>query len=484
MQTDVNSFTLIAKPKNESDTWKIEEHSLCCDARSDSLSFDAVIQPALDHASFYREAIEDKVSKFICGCNVTLATYGAANTGKTHTIIGTAGKTRLKSEARGVIVRAVSQLFDYVHSKENSDKVFHVTASFYHVFDDGRVADLLDTQKRNVDLIAGTDPANGQPYYTAAVTKQTIRSLEEVISLVERGSLMRNASGCVRNKSQQQPSLLKQQPLLQAYKAHLSHAFFCLSLEQKEQQSAKISHLLVVDLAGHNVDKYYSENCEDPGIDDLHRFMTMSDLVLESSSLGKLLSQSFGGNTITVLICNVNLDDSELSIKCLSTVQSLVNKINNKVVVNEIPSDECKINTYLNEADALKTSVAKKCAIDGNLELWKLEDNGQLTINGTVIGELSESCQSIVKKIKEIDEQLIKGGELSKKTNPVTVTPMQLPSRVPVLPVKSKLPALAATPGALRPLPLPLQVANKQIQVIVFGSCSTDVHRHLLWTKV
>jgi len=236
MQTDANSFTVIAKPKNESDTWKIEERSLCCDAKSDSLSFDAVIQPALNHASFYREAIEDKVSKFISGCNVTLATYGAANTGKTHTIIGTAGQTRLKSEARGVIVRAVSQLFDYVHSKENFDKVFRITASFYHVFDDGRVADLLDTQKRNVDLIAGTDPTNGQPYYTAAVTKQAIHSVEEVISLVERGSLMRNASGCVRNKSQQQPSLLKQQPLLQAYKAHLSHAFFCLSLEQKEQQ--------------------------------------------------------------------------------------------------------------------------------------------------------------------------------------------------------------------------------------------------------
>jgi len=458
MQTDVNSFTVIAKPKNESDTWKIEERSLCCDARSDRFSFDAIIQPSLDHASFYKEAIEDRVLKFICGCNVTLVTYGATNVGKTHTIVGTAGQTRLKSEARGVIVRAVTQLFDYVHSDENSNKVFHITASFYHVFDDGRVADLLDTQKRNVDLVAGTDPANGQLYYTAAVTKQTIYSVEEVISLVERGSFMRNASGCVRNKNQQQPTQLKQQPpRLQAYKAHLSHAFFCLSLEQREQQSAKISNLQIVDLAGHNIDKYQTENCEDPGIDDLHKLVMTSSLTSESSSLGKLLAQSFGGNTITVFICNVNLDDSELSIKCLSTVQSMVNKIKNKAVVNEIPVDKCKINTYMDEANTLKTSVAEKCGIDDNVESW--EDNGQLTINGKIISELSESCQSIVKKIKDIDKQLIKGGE---KPSPVTVTPMQLPPRVPMLPVKSNLPALATLPGALRPFALQ---AVKQTQV-------------------
>ena len=466
MQTDANSFTVIAKPKNESYSWKIEECSLCCDARSDPFLFDAVIQPSTDHASFYKEAIEDRVSQFIHGCNVTIATYGAANAGKTHTIVGTTGQTRLKSEARGVIVRAVAQLFDYVHSKENSNKVFHITASFYHVFGDGRVADLLDTQKRNVDLIGGTDPT----YYAADVSKQTIHGVEEVISLVERGSLMRNASGCVRNKNQQQPSLLKQQqPLLQAYKAHLSHAFFCISLEQQEeQQSAKISHLRIVDLAGHNVDKYHTENCEDPGIDVLHKLMTSTAslvLIQESPSLGKLLGQSFGGNTITVFICNVNLDDSELSIKCLSIVQSMVNKITNKVVINEISVDECKINLYMNEANTLKTSVAKKCGIEGDVELWKHEDNGQLSINGIVVGELSESCQSIVKKIKEIEKQLITGGESSKKPSPATVTPMQLSPRVPVLPVKPKLPTLAAPPGTMRPLPLPLQVANKQTQV-------------------
>ena len=125
--------------------------------------------------------------------------------------------------------------------------------------------------------------------------------------------------------------------------------------------------------------------------------------------------------------------------------------------------------------------LQKKCAIDGDVELWKHEDNGQLTINGTAIGELSESCQSIVKKIKEIDKQLIKGGESSKETSPVTVKLMQLPPRAPVLPVKSKLHALAPTPGTLRPLPLPLQAANKQIQVMVFGSCSTDVHKDICY---
>jgi len=458
MQTEANNFIVIAKPKNESDSWKIEEQSLCCNATPDPFQFDAVIQPSADHASFYKEALEDRVLQFIHGYNVTVVAYGGANSGKTHTVVGTAGQTRLKSEARGVIVRAVAQLFDHVHSKENSDKVFYISASFYHVFDDGRVADLLDTQKRNVDLMGGAaQPAD----YTADVTKQTISSVEEVISLVERGSLMRNASGCVRNKNQQQPSLLKKQPLLQAYKAHLSHALFSLSLEQKEQQSAKTSKLCIVDLAGHNVAKFHSENCEDPGIEDLYKLMMTPSVAStqELSSLGKLLGHAFGGNTISVLICNVNLDDNEVSIKCLGAAQSMSKKVTNKAVVNKVAVDECKINLFLNEASALKASVAKKCSLEGDVELWSHEDNGQLTINGIVISELSESCQSIIKKVKEIEKQLIKGGELSKKPNP---TPMQLPTRIQMLPMKS---TLAAPPGALRPLPLPLQAVNKQSQV-------------------
>jgi len=465
MQIEQNNFCVIAKPRDNSDEWKIDGRSLCHTSRPESFAFDIVLQSTCNHASFYQEAIHDKVNQFVHGCNVTIVAYGAASAGKSHTIIGTAGQTRLKPEARGVIVRAATQLFDHVHSPDSSGKIFYITASFFHVFDDGRVADLLDTQKRNVNINSEVD-SSAQIYFTAEVSRQTVSCPEDVISLVERGSLMRNASGCIRNK--QQPSLLKQQlPLTQLYKRHLSHAFFCLNVEQKEEQNfdglAIVSQLQIVDLAGHNIDKYYNGCCEDAGVDTLHQLMSMDSSTVQSSSpsLCKLLAQAFGGNNLTAFICNVELDNGDLTLKCLNTVQMMVSKITNNTVVNKVPVGKCKISHYTSEANIFKESIAKKHGINANVTLWKYED-GQLSINGTSIDELSASCQSIVQKIEEIETQLIQGGKPSKKLNQ-NVT-MQFPPRVPLLPVKSKSPLLAP-PANLRPLPLPLQGTNKPTQV-------------------
>lgn len=461
MQTEQSNFCVIVKPRNDSDEWKIDSCSLCPSNKPESFAFDAVIQPTVDHASFYQETIKHRVNRFLHGCNVTVVAYGAANAGKSHTIIGTAGQTRLKPEARGVIARAAAQLFDYVHSPDSSGKIFYITASFFHVFNDGRVADLLDTHKRNVNINSETDSGD----FTADVSRQSVSCVEDVVSLIERGSLMRNASGSIRNK--QQPSLLKHQlPLTQLYKGHLSHAFFCLNLEHKRSQnkdeSAITSQLKVVDLAGHNVDKYHNGCCEDAGVNALHKLMSMDLKFVQSSSppLCKLLSQSFGGNNLTTLICNVHLDSSDLTIKCLNTAQAMVNTIKNNVVINKMPVGKCKISQFLSEVNVLKESVAKKCGVNDSVTLWKYSDDGQLNINGISVGELSGSCDSIIQKIKEIEAQLVEGGKSSKKLN--QNVPIQFPPRVPLLPaaVKSRSPLLAI-PATLRPLPLPLQVTNK-----------------------
>lgn len=461
MQREQGNFCVIAKPRNDSDEWKLDGCSLCHNDTPESFIFDQVLQSTVDHASFYQVAIQDRIGQFLHGHNVNIVAYGAANAGKSHTIIGTAGQTRLKPEARGVIARAATQLFDYVHSPDNSDKLFYITASYFHVFDDGRVADLLDTQKRNININSESDSGE-QVAFIADVSRQAVSCVEDVISLVERGSLMRNASGCIRNK--QQPSLLKQQiPLAQLYKRHLSHAFFCLTVEQKENQSSDIaivSQLQIVDLAGHNIDKYYNRCCEDTGINNLHKLMFMDTMTVDitSPSLCKLLAQSFGGNSLTTLICNVQLDNSDLTLKCLNSAHGMVNKITNNAAVNKVPVGKCKISHFISEANIFKEAVAKKCGVNGDITLWEHSDDGQLNINGTSMGELSGSSHSIVQKIKEIETQLVQGGKASRKLN--QNVPMQFPPRVPLLPVKSRSPKLAA-PATLRPLPLPLQVTTK-----------------------
>ena len=461
MQMEQNNFCVIAKSRSNSDEWKIDGCSLRHSNNSESFVFDIIVQSTVDHASFYKEAIQYRVSQFLQGNNVTVLAYGAANAGKSHTIIGTAGRTRLNPEARGVIARAATQLFDHVYSPDSSGKTFYITASFFHVFDDGRVADLLDTQKRNANINSEAD-SRERTNFTADVSRNPVGCVEDVVSLVERGSLMRNASGCIRNK--QQPSLLKQQTPITQYKKHLSHAFFCLNMEQARSQSsdelAIVSRLQIVDLAGHNVDKYHNECCEDSGVSTLHKLMCMdlTAVQVSSPSLCKLLSQSFGGNNLTTFICNFQLNNNSSDLKCLHTAQMMVNKITSNVVVNKVPVGKCKIGHFISEANVYKENVARKCGVHGSVTSWRYSDDGELNINGMSVGELSGSCHNIVQKIKEIEMQLVKGGISPKKLHQNVAMPF--PPRMPLLPVKSKPPLLSA-PGNLRLLPLPLQVANK-----------------------
>ena len=457
-----NNFSVIAKPRSNSDEWNISGCSLRHSNSSESFVFDIIVKSSVDHASFYKEAIHDKVSQFLHGSNVTVLAYGASSAGKSHTIIGTAGQTRLNPEARGVIARAATQLFDHVHSPVSSGKTFYITASFFHVFDDGRVADLLDTQKRNANINSEADSSE-QIHFTADVSRHPVSCVEDVVSLVERGSLMRNASGCIRIK--QQPSLLKQQKVpINQYKRHLSHAFFCLNMEEARSQSsdelAIVSRLQIVDLAGHNIDKYHSECCEDSGISTLHELMStdLTAVQVSSPSLCKLLSQSFGGNDLTIFICNFQLDNNESDLKCLHTAQMMVNKITNNVVVNKVLFEKCKISHFISEANVFKENVARKCGVHDNVTSWKYSNDGELNINGMSVGELSGSCRNIAQKIKEMEMQLVQGGTSSKKLGQNIAMPF--PPRMPLFPVKSK-PPLITTPGTLRPLPLPLQVANK-----------------------
>lgn len=331
------------KPCSEEKGWRVnvQENKLECSGNNDpseTLSFSRVFGESMAHAEVYQQTIEPLVTSLLDGNHTSVAViaYGGSKGGKSHTMFGTTGQTRMKEEARGVIYRCGHQLLEELHREPFN--LFNVSVSFCQLFEDERVSDLFDTKKRNLSVILDQST---QQYSIPNLTQQTVTSSQDVLRLIEKGYLMRNATGCVREPARKVDfsSTLKPHPL-QAYRPHLSHAIFTFTVEYKTQESDDICAIqaTIVDLAGRSIDEICSEtSCSDQGIETLQNVISTlsrkgilaTSSLFAKSSLTKLLKPCFGGNCDTIMIGNISLGDTSACAKSCLKLLSEAQKIRN-----------------------------------------------------------------------------------------------------------------------------------------------------------
>ena len=417
------SVVVRCKPSAEEKSWKSGATSLEYageDGAPLKLDFDRVFTEGSSHAELYEQSVASHVASALQGGNVAVVAYGLPCSGKSHTIFGTSGQSRIKKEARGVITRCGQQIFDALQKEDHSGPVYRITTIFYQVFEDGRVADLFDTKRRNLDV---SENLTTMVYTIPNLTEHVVSSPHDVLRLVEKGYLMRNASGCTR----EQKGAVKSPPTqpLQQYRQHCSHAVFRFTIEQSSQESSTtkeitISHITIVDLAGKNIESFHKgEPCSDDGVETLHRLLTIlpdGGIVAASthfpkSNLTKVLKSCFGGNCRTTIIANVCLNESSAALtrNCLELLQA-TRKIKNFSKVVTVPLAQSKLGKCLEETDSLKTEVGKKLQISSPIDSWERESDSLIKINGSSYDRLSGSCQDLVKRIAAVEAQLIFAG--------------------------------------------------------------------------
>eukprot|EP00731_Ephydatia_muelleri_P027983 Em0019g856a len=393
-------------PSAEEKAWRVGERSLSLASAvgNSTLEFDRVFNDSVGHETFFEQAVAQELSGVLEGHNVFIAAYGLPCTGKTHTIFGTTGQTRVKQEARGVIIRCGQQLFDILQRPENAGLACRITVTFCHLFENGRVADLFDAKKRSLNVVEkGT---SGMPLYEVeGLTEQVVTSPQDVLRLVEKGYLMRNASGCLSETAgggtHGKVSLRGNAPL-QQYRQHNSHAIFKFTAETVNGASpgeATVASVIVVDLAGLGIEKLLSgATCTDVGIEAMHQL------------LRSLAANRIGEGNLSALSGTVE------EIKHLKT--QLLQKLGS-----------------MNAADADKCEVTQEGAC--------------VIVHGTAQEQLSTSCQDIAKQIATLESGIIKGGVVSKPndkhrkgptmqgTQPM-VRPSWQPPQAQNLPAKAK----------------------------------------------
>ncbi|XP_010277504.1 PREDICTED: kinesin-like protein KIN-4C isoform X2 [Nelumbo nucifera] len=331
---------------------------------SHAFTFDYVYgSTASPSSSIFEDCVAPLVDALFHGYNATVLAYGQTGSGKTYTM-GT--NYTGEENSCGIIPKVMETIFSRVEAK-NEKTEFLIRVSFIEIFKE-EVFDLLDpnpnvsTKAEGASLAKSAVPARvpiqiretaSGGITLAGVTEPEVRTKEEMAAFLSKGSLSR-ATGSTNMNSQ----------------SSRSHAIFTISMEQKKN-SRCVNTLGTDDDAGddilcaklHLVDLAGSERAKRTGADGL-RFkegihinkglLALGNVIsalgddkkrkegghvpYRDSKLTRLLQDSLGGNSKTVMIACVSPADTNAE-ETLNTLKyaNRARNIQNKAIVNRDP---------------------------------------------------------------------------------------------------------------------------------------------------
>ncbi|XVF36591.1 hypothetical protein REPUB_Repub19eG0070400 [Reevesia pubescens] len=312
-------------------------------------------------SAVYDDCVAPLVDALFHGYNATVLAYGQTGSGKTYTM-GT-NYTGNGSNG-GIIPKVMETIFKRVEATKHSTE-FLIRVSFIEIFKE-EVFDLLDSNPAALSKVEGASLAktaapgrlpiqiretvNGG-IILAGVTEAEVRAKEEMASYLSRGSFSR-ATGSTNMNSQ----------------SSRSHAIFTITMEQKKIASCPngvnddigddilCAKLHLVDLAG-------SERAKRTGADGIRLkegihinkgLLALGNVIsalgdekkrkegghvpYRDSKLTRLLQDSLGGNSKTVMIACVSPADTNAE-ETLNTLKyaNRARNIQNKAVINRDP---------------------------------------------------------------------------------------------------------------------------------------------------
>ncbi|WZY79099.1 hypothetical protein YC2023_025483 [Brassica napus] len=343
---------------------------------SHSFTFDHVYgssgSPSTD---MYEQCAAPLVDGLFQGYNATVLAYGQTGSGKTYTMGTGSGDS---SQTGGIVPQVMNSLFTKIETLKDQIE-FQIHVSFIEIHKE-EVQDLLDpTSTGKVANVPGKPPiqiretSNGV-ITLAGSTEVSVSTLKEMAACLDQGSISR-ATGSTNMNNQ----------------SSRSHAIFTITVEQmrkintdstdngslKEEYLCAKLHL--VDLAG-------SERAKRTGSDGVHinkGLLALGNVIsalgdekkrkdgahvpYRDSKLTRLLQDSLGGNSRTVMIACISPADINAE-ETLNTLKyaNRARNIRNKPVVNRDPvsSEMLKMRQQLEylQAELSLRSGGSSCA--------------------------------------------------------------------------------------------------------------------------
>ena len=285
------------------------------------------------------------------GYNGTIFAYGQTGTGKTHTMTGK--ETDL--EEKGIMPRSFEDVFRRIEG-DSEQTQFLIRASYLEIYNE-EIRDLLAKNPRNrLDLHEKPDSG----VYVRDLSYFAVKSVAEIQDVLKIG--MKNRSTGATNMNLQ---------------SSRSHSLFQVTIERSEigadgKQHIRAGKLNMVDLAGSERiaktgatgDRLKEATKINLSLSTLcHVISALTDpkatyVPYRDSKLTRLLQDSLGGNTKTLMISNVgpadyNYDETMNTLRYASRAKA----IKNKPKINEDPKDAL-LREYQDEITKLREQLA------------------------------------------------------------------------------------------------------------------------------
>ena len=335
----------------------------------------------------FQETAMPIVESVVQGYNGTIFAYGQTGTGKTFTMEGDF-ETEIN---KGIIPRSFDLMFNIIKTTYNTN--FLIQCSYLELYNE-EVRDLL-AKNHQQKLDIREDPETG--FYVQDLSHWVVKAPNDMIELMLRGRELKVIKGHNMNE-----------------RSSRSHCIFTIIVENSTKDETgdhiKKGKLNLVDLAGsERTSKIKDVNgAEGLQAETIHINLSLTALgkvihalasnkkqhiPYRDSKLTKLLMDSLGGNSKTVMIANIGPADYNIE-ETLTTLRyaDRAKNIKNAPKVNEDPKD-AMIKKYKEELERLKEALAKA---NGGIEMSINEFVSDNVIN-----------MDTRERIKEIQNQFI-----------------------------------------------------------------------------
>uniref|UniRef100_A0A1B0C5I3 Kinesin motor domain-containing protein n=1 Tax=Glossina palpalis gambiensis TaxID=67801 RepID=A0A1B0C5I3_9MUSC len=368
--------------------------------KTDSFTFNFVFDWRNSQEELYNSSVSDMLDKCFRGFNATILAYGQTGSGKTHTM-GTIFDGCLNEHA-GVIPRAVYDIFERTR-KMKADFDFVVKCSFVELYQE-QLFDLLSNKSREDSVVDIREDRSG--IVMVGLTEKIVFSAKETTDCLISGSSGRAVASTAMNQQSSR-----------------SHAIFTITLEatkNDESRAVTTSKFHLVDLAGSERSKKTQATGDRfrEGVKINQGLLALGNVIsalgdgkgagfvrYRDSKLTRLLQDSLGGNSMTLMIACVSSADYNVS-ETLSTLRyaDRARKIKNKPIVNQDPH-ATEINRLKGIIQRLRLELLAKGGTLGSSLDSELENGSPLPslIATSTPAELLASEQN--RKYKDLQEK-------------------------------------------------------------------------------
>ena len=111
--------------------------------------FDRVYDINSTQEEVYTHTAKEAVLSTLEGYNATLLAYGQTGTGKTHTMEGFSYSGN--DPERGIVPRAMEEIFRFIQNKSNPKSTFMVRTSYLQIYNDV-ITDLLKHERTSLQI--------------------------------------------------------------------------------------------------------------------------------------------------------------------------------------------------------------------------------------------------------------------------------------------------------------------------------------------